>query len=265
MASPDTAHTQEEFTQALRQLVSETGKSTEEIAKQVGLSGNTVRGVTAGRNWPQQRTLKQLVRACGQDPRPWVDAWAPINDARPQPRRVDGKELQEQIDTLRAEVGRLRGQVHSLRDLLEQGEEGDRRRERRREDAYLVFLTELPIPDFRPVQLREGERGVASPVLMYAEPAYPRTEVNVLLGEVNRLTHGDSLPELARYLTTNPLPQAITTVPAYGGQDSKVPDYVKSDVDLYFARLRACLHQYLRVCRHDQPRTPSDGAGAVRP
>jgi transcriptional regulator with XRE-family HTH domain len=127
-------------------LVSETGKSPEDIAKKAGLSGNTVRGITTGKNWPQQRTLELLLRACDQDTRPWVDAWSPLNDAPPRPERGNAKNVQEQVDTLGAEVDRLHGQMRSLQDSLEQGEMGDRGRERRIADAYFDFLTQMPPP-----------------------------------------------------------------------------------------------------------------------
>ncbi|MFI1890799.1 helix-turn-helix domain-containing protein, partial [Streptomyces jumonjinensis] len=87
MASPIELRTQGEFAEALRELVSETGKSPEKVANLGGLRGNTVRGIIEGKHWPQERTLAQLVRACGQDPRPWVAVWRPLNDARPRQER----------------------------------------------------------------------------------------------------------------------------------------------------------------------------------
>ncbi|MFF1746354.1 helix-turn-helix domain-containing protein [Streptomyces mirabilis] len=189
MADPDGARTSEEFTQALRQLVSKTGKSPEDIANKAGLSGNTVRGIATGKNWPQQRTLEQLVRACGQDPRPWASAWSPLNDARSRAERGNAKNLQEQIDALGAEMDRLHSQVRSLQDSLEQGETRDRRRERRMTDAYFDFLTQMPTPDFRRPELETaGAKTMApSPLLTYSEPAYEATDVNSFLAEVNVL------------------------------------------------------------------------------
>ncbi|MCL7496028.1 hypothetical protein M8I34_32185 [Streptomyces sp. MCA2] len=255
MAGPDRAHTQEEFTQALRQLVSETGRSTEDIAKQGGLSGNTVRGVTAGKNWPQQRTLEQLVRACGQEPRLWVEAWAPLNDARPQPGRLNKNDLQEQIDALESEVTTLRGQVRSLRASLEQGECGDQRRAQRKADAYYVFLTQMPNPEFRRAKCEEGGR--ASPVRSYVEPAYAATEVESFLKEVNKLATIEDLPNLALKLATSPLPDEITSFSPYLSE-SRPSDYAKSDVDEYFSKLQACVHQYLRDCTDKRPHVPSN-------
>ncbi|MFB7441777.1 helix-turn-helix domain-containing protein [Streptomyces mirabilis] len=164
MADPDGARTPEEFTQALRQLVSETGKSHEDIANKAGLTGNTVRGITAGKNWPQQRTLEQLVRACGQDPRPWVNAWSPLSDARPRAERGNAKNLQEQIDALGAEMDRLHSQVRSLQDSLKQGETGDRRRERRMTDAYFDFLAQDADPRLPAGRVRVGRSGDDGPL-----------------------------------------------------------------------------------------------------
>ncbi|MEU9575432.1 helix-turn-helix transcriptional regulator [Streptomyces massasporeus] len=267
MADPDGARTPEEFTQALRQLVSETGKSPEDIAKKAGLSGNTVRGITAGKNWPQQRTLEQLVRACGQDTRPWVNAWSPLNDARPRTERGNAKNVQEQIDALGAEVDRLHGQVRSLQESLEQGEMGDRRRERRIADAYFDFLATMPTPEFRRAELETAgeEMRAPSPLLNYSEPAYGVTEVNFFLDKVKELATAEGLPQLALYLATSPLLRAFITVPAYEMKDhDAVYDYVKSDVDAYITKLRACVHQYLRDCTDDQSSTQTGGGAAPR-
>ncbi|MFE5374005.1 helix-turn-helix domain-containing protein [Streptomyces mirabilis] len=258
MADPDGARTPEEFTQALRQLVSETGKSPEDIANKAGLTGNTVRGITAGKNWPQQRTLEQLVRACGQDPRPWVNAWSPLNDARPRAERGNAKNLQEQIDALGAEVDRLHSQVRSLQDSLEQGEIGDRRRERRMADAYFDFLAQMPTPDFRRAELETAgaEMMAPSPLLTYSEPAYGVRHVHSFLDKVEELATAEGLPQLALYLATSPLLRAISTVPAYEMPDNNaIYDYVKTDVDAYLAKLRAGVHQYLRNCVDDQTPT----------
>ncbi|MGW2605604.1 helix-turn-helix domain-containing protein [Streptomyces mirabilis] len=265
MADPDGARTPEEFTQALRQLVSETGKSHEDIANKAGLTGNTVRGITAGKNWPQQRTLEQLGRACDQDPRPWVNAWSPLSDARPRAERGNAKNLQEQIDALGAEMDRVHSQVRSLQDSLEQGETGDRRRERRMTDAYFDFLAQMPTPDFRRAELESAgaEMMAPSPLLTYSEPAYEAADVNSFLARVNVLATAEGLPQMALYLATSPSFRAISTVPAYELPDSNaIYGYVKSDVDAYLAKLRAGVHQYLRDCTDGQ--TPTQpGGGAV--
>ncbi|WP_338684691.1 hypothetical protein QD712_29780 [Streptomyces acidiscabies] len=256
MADPNGARTQEEFIQALGRLVSETGKSPEDIAKKAGLAGNTVRGITAGKNWPQQRTLEQVVRACGQqDTRPWVNAWSLLSDARPRAERGNAKHMQEQIDALGAEVDGLHSQVRFLQDSLEQGEMEDRRRERRIANAYFGFLAQMPTPEFRRAELESDgvEMKAPSPLLNYSEPAYGVHQVDSLLDKVNELATVENLPQLARYLATSPLPRAFITVPAYEMNDHGVVyDYVKSDVDAYLARLRVCVHQYLRDCTDDQ-------------
>ncbi|MFK0112581.1 hypothetical protein [Streptomyces sp. NPDC091217] len=223
-----------------------------------------MRGIT--KNWPQQRTLEQVVRACGQDPRPWVNAWSRLNDARPRTERGNTKNLQEQIDTLKAEVDRLRSRVHSLQDSLEQGEIGDRRRERRMADAYFGFLTQMPTPEFRRAEVeKDGARmRVPSPLLTYSEPAYEAADVNIFLDKVKELASAESLPQLALYLATGPLLPTITTVQAYQAQDhDAVYNYVKSDVDAYLSKLRACVHVYLRDCTDDQ--TPRQTGGSAVP
>ncbi|MFE6744120.1 hypothetical protein [Streptomyces tubercidicus] len=255
MVDPGTAHTQKEFTQKLRQLISETGRSSEAIAKRGGLSGNTVRTATEGDTWPQQRTVEQLVSACDQDPRPWVDAWRPLNDARPLPGRFSGKDLQEQVDALKSAVGTLRVQVRSLRDSLEEGEFGDQRRARRKANAYCVFLTQMPISE----ELRRAEcepNSSASPMLTYREPAYKATAVESLLDDVKRLATAEHLPELALKLATSPLPDVVTFTDARDPYLGAPSDYTKSDVDNYLAKLRACVHQYLRDCTDDRFHTP---------
>jgi transcriptional regulator with XRE-family HTH domain len=267
MADPNGARTPEEFTQALRQLVSEIGKSFEDIAKKAGLSGNTVRGITTGKNWPQQRTLEQLVRACGQETRPWVNAWSPLNDARPRAERSNAKNMQKQIDALGAEVDRLHSQVRSLQDSLKQGEMGDRRRERRMADAYFDFLAQMPTPEFRRAELdtAAAEGRAPSPLLTYSEPAYGATDVNFFLDKVKELATPEGLPRLALYLATSPLLRAISTVPAYEMPDNNaIYDYVKSDVDAYLAKLRACVHQYLRDCTDDPTPTQISGGAVPR-
>ncbi|MFF8604193.1 helix-turn-helix domain-containing protein [Streptomyces sp. NPDC015232] len=261
MAGPGEVRSQQEFVQALRQLVSATGRSPEDIASRAGLSGNTVRGIVAGKNWPQQRTLEALVGACGQDSRRWVEAWEPLNEARPRPERGSDKQLQEQVETLEAEVGRLRERVRHLLDVVDRGEAGDRRRERRRADAYFAFLTQMPQPDFRRAEpRRSADDRALSPVVTYTEPAYTAFAVHSFLDTVKDLSTVEGLPKLALHLATSPLPAAISTVSAYGDNDAP-HDYAKSDVDAYVTKLRTCVHQYLRDCTDVQPR----GAEAARP
>ncbi|WRZ93810.1 helix-turn-helix domain-containing protein [Streptomyces sp. NBC_01007] len=261
MTRPDRVTTQQEFIQALQELVATTGKSPEDIAKRSDVSGNTVRGVMTGKNWPQLRTVELLVRACGQDPRPWVHAWAPLNDARPQPMRGNNKELREQIDALGAELTGLREQVRSLRDAMEQGEWGDRQREHRMTDAYFTFLTQMPSSDFRRVEFDgvRAPRRNASPTRTYAEPAYEAIDVNSLLGKIQELATVEGLPGLALYLATSQLPLAIATVAVYMAPQGAIHGYAKSDVDAYLAELKACVHRYLRDCTDDQA-LPADGA-----
>ncbi|MFE3775776.1 hypothetical protein [Streptomyces sp. NPDC059122] len=267
MASPEQASTQEEFTRALRQLISETGKTFEALAKFGGLAGNTVRGIAEGKNWPQQHTLEKLVHACGQNPKPWVDAWRPINDARPRPWRSGEKELQEQqrqIDALRADVDRLRARVRALSEAQDAGEVGDRRRQRRMEDAYFVFLAEMPHSgELRRVDPEAATLSRASPVIRYAEPAYKAADVERLLELIMKLTSSEDLPKLARELATTPSPKTVNSTPAYTEEAKGTSDYVKSDVDAYLDKLRACLHQYLRDCADYRARTSCDEAGAV--
>ncbi|MGW4699705.1 helix-turn-helix domain-containing protein [Streptomyces sp. NPDC004285] len=263
MPGPGEVRSQEEFVQALRQLVSATGRSHEDIASRAGLSGNTVRGIVAGKNWPQQRTLELLVRACGQDSKPWAEAWEPLNEARPRPGRGGDQKLLEQVDALEAEVGRLRGRVRHLLDVLDRGEHGDRRRERRREDAYHVFLTRMPKPDFRRVEPAKADR--LSPVVVLAEPAYDFGAVIFFLRDVKELATIEGLPKLALHLATDPLPKVISTVPAYRESGDEILAYVKSDVDAYVTKLRACVHQYLRDCTDTQAETSSESADAFGP
>lgn len=262
MAGPGEVRTQEAFVQALQQLISATGKSHERIAASAGVSGNTVRNLVPGKNWPQQHTVVLVVRACGQDPKPWVDAWTLLNEARPRPERGGDKKLQEQIDALRAQLSSLEGRVRYLRDALEHGEEGDRRRERRMADAYFAFLAQMPHADFQRIEPSMPQR--PSTVLSYAEPAYEWPAVDLLLRQVNELATADGLPKLALHLATSPLPRPVTTVAAYGNSEVGWA-YVKSDVDAYVTKLRACVHQYLRDCTEAQlPARSGVGEAGVR-
>ncbi|MFJ8470259.1 hypothetical protein [Streptomyces swartbergensis] len=103
-----------------------------------------------------------------------------------------------------------------------------------------------------------------SPLLTYSEPAYGVTEVNFFLDKAKELATAEGLPQLALYLATSPLLRAIITVPAYGVQDNVIYDYVKSDVDAYLAKLRTCVHQYLRDCTDDQTPTQISGGAVPR-
>ncbi|MFF0739121.1 helix-turn-helix domain-containing protein [Streptomyces sp. NPDC004111] len=238
MADPGKADTQDELLQALQLMVRETRRSHEDIAKRARLSGNTVRGVLSGKNWPQQRTLEQLVEACGQDPTVWVEVWGALNDARPRTERGGDKQLQEQVDALAAEV-------RSLRQDVEQGETGDRRRQRRMADAYFSFLADMPTAQFRQLQPNgDGSAPLGPPTRdkTYPEPVYGDQAVTVLLGKVAELATAEGLPRLAVYLATSPLPPAFTTTL------SASDGYAKDDVDAYLVELRSCVRDYLRGC-----------------
>ncbi|MBM7058550.1 helix-turn-helix domain-containing protein [Streptomyces durocortorensis] len=255
MTSSEKLHTAEQFTQALRQLVSNTGRSPEDIAKRAGLSGNTVRSVVSGKNWPRRNTVELVTQACGQNPKPWLDAWQPLDDAKPRPERGDDR-LQEQIDALGAEVDRLSSQVRSLADAIKDGEEADRRRERRRADAFLIFLTRMPRPAFSRVEVdRASMETRAAPTVSYLEPAYDGYEVHSFLRKVKEHSSMEGLPDLAVYLATSHFSPAVTSVAAYKkNDDDALSDYVASDVDTYVAELQDCLHQYLRDCTDAQQR-----------
>ncbi|MFF8565019.1 helix-turn-helix domain-containing protein [Streptomyces albidoflavus] len=260
MVEPAQIRNQEDFTRTLRQMVSDTGKSPEVLAARVGLSGNTVRGVAAGKTWPQRRTLEHLVRACGGDVRAWVRAWEPLNEGRDRPERADGKHLQEQVDALRADVHRLSTQVQRLHDSMDQGDLRTSRREQRVQDAYLSFLTRMPTADFQrgaPVKKDDDLLSRASPTIMLAEASYRTVDVEELLRAIQELSTINGLPELALFLASSLPLKESTSVPAHVNSDF---GWVKRDIDSYLAELRRSVRQYLTECtegpnRNARPQT----------
>ncbi|SNT60261.1 Tetratricopeptide repeat-containing protein, partial [Streptosporangium subroseum] len=71
---PRKIHTRHDLTQQLAQLFRDGGWSIHRLAGKAGLSTATVQAILKDDALPQAKTLSAFVRACGQDPAPWVQA-----------------------------------------------------------------------------------------------------------------------------------------------------------------------------------------------
>ncbi|MEU7003257.1 tetratricopeptide repeat protein [Nonomuraea sp. NPDC046570] len=71
---PRQIHTRHDLTQLLAQLFRAGGWSIHRLAGKAGLSTATVQAILKDDVLPQAKTLGAFVRACGQDPAPWVEA-----------------------------------------------------------------------------------------------------------------------------------------------------------------------------------------------
>jgi transcriptional regulator with XRE-family HTH domain len=72
---PEQIQTGEQLAGQLRELFHLGGWRIHRLAERAGLSKATVQGILSGTTMiPQAGTLTEFVRACGQDPGPWVAA-----------------------------------------------------------------------------------------------------------------------------------------------------------------------------------------------
>lgn len=240
MADPTAVSTADHLTAQLRILLGQSRISPEQLSQKSGVSVNTVRGMAKeGSRFPQQSTLEAVVEACGEDPKPWVDAWHRANDTRPRGERAGGtKSLQVQVDELTETVRELAEQVAKL--TVERGLETEARADRvHREQAYHRFLVSLPEAGFtRTVWINPA----LSPTLSPDEPSYPSKAVYAALSAVTTMAARQAeLPQLAAFLSameTFPLVQPRSV------SDTEERAVHKVDVDFYFAGLRRCVSTY---------------------
>jgi transcriptional regulator with XRE-family HTH domain len=85
---PEQIQTGEQLAGQLRELFHLGGWRIHRLAERAGLSKATVQGILSGTTMiPQAGTLTEFVRACGQDPGPWVSAAGPCRASRQRRRR----------------------------------------------------------------------------------------------------------------------------------------------------------------------------------
>ncbi|WP_240653804.1 hypothetical protein [Streptomyces sp. AcE210] len=203
-----------------------------------------------GAPFPQQSTLEAVVKACGENPKPWVDAWHRASDARLRPERNGGsKAVQLQIDELTKVVGQLVEQVAMLTAKQNAEDDEVQNQKARGERAYHRLLVNLPEARFTATTwvLREPKSATA-PVAYWVpeQPAYESSSVDTLLQMVAVLAAKQkSLPKLRTYLSSPPELEAAEKL-RIGIDDhpSNWPAVPRTEVDRYLTEMSECLRRY---------------------
>ncbi|MFE7574723.1 helix-turn-helix domain-containing protein [Streptomyces sp. NPDC057521] len=243
--------TSDQLLAQLRMLLEQTRMAPERLGGLAGVSENTVRAMAKGRaRFPQQSTLESVVRACGQDSKPWMDAWHRANDARVRTPRTSGtQDAQIQIDELTDTVRQLSDQVATLIELQTRQDQ-EQAHQVLRERAYYRFLHALPRAEFQPVQWSLDKLGTSTSP---EQPSCDEVWVFELLEEMGEMiTDQDRLPELMNTLSWFTPEVVESRAPFQPG--ATVPNLVsKTDVDHHLARIRDCLRGYFAEIGGEAP------------
>ncbi|MFF7342087.1 helix-turn-helix domain-containing protein [Streptomyces sp. NPDC008163] len=246
--------TSDQLLAQLRMLLEQTRMAPEKLGGLAGVSENTVRAMAKGSaRFPQQSTLESLVRACGQDAKPWMDAWHRANEARVRPARISGtQDAQLQIDELTDSVRQLSEQVATLIELQTQQDQ-EQAHQVLSKRAYYRFLHALPRAEFQRVPWHLDAQGTsASP----EQPSCDEVWVFELLEELGEMiTDQGRLPELLNILSWFTPDLAGSRTPFEAGETA--PNLVsKADVDHHLARIRDCLRGYFAEIGGEVPPRP---------
>ncbi|MFD7169906.1 helix-turn-helix domain-containing protein, partial [Streptomyces violascens] len=116
MADPSGIRNAEQLARQMQLLLEQARIPPQEVARKARVSENTVRKMAkAAGAFPQQNTVEAVARACGQDPKPWVEAWHRASDAQPRGERTGGgKAAPAQLEELVEVVRQLAEQVAAL-------------------------------------------------------------------------------------------------------------------------------------------------------
>ncbi|MFE4778219.1 helix-turn-helix domain-containing protein [Streptomyces sp. NPDC056713] len=235
----------------LRQLVGHSRIAAQQLARSAGVSENTIRAMARDdAPFPQQSTLEAVVKACGEDPKPWVDAWHRASDARPRPERNGGsKAAQLQIDELTKVVGQLVEQVALLTAKQDAEDDEVQNQQARSERAYHRLLVDLPEARFTATTwvLREPKSATAPYAYWVPEqPAYESSSVDALRQVVGVLAAKQkSLPRLRIYLSSPPKLDAVEERELGVDDDpSDDPAVPRTEVDRYLTEMSECLRSY---------------------
>ncbi|MEV6758476.1 helix-turn-helix domain-containing protein [Streptomyces sp. NPDC051214] len=97
--NPDQIHSREDLIEQLAQLFDTRGLSIQALAGESGLSASTIHGMINGATGvPRRSTLEEFVKACGRDPKPWLEARGRLGCSPRQATaasRTRGRQLRE--------------------------------------------------------------------------------------------------------------------------------------------------------------------------
>ncbi|WUW26972.1 helix-turn-helix domain-containing protein (plasmid) [Streptomyces sp. NBC_01463] len=233
----------------LRQLVDHSRIAVQQLARSAGVSENTIRAMARdGAPFPQQSTLEAVVKACGEDPKPWMDAWHRASDARPRPERNGGsKTAQLQIDELTKVVGQLVEQVALLTAKQDAVVDEAQNQQVRSKRAYHRLLVSLPEARFTPTKWVQKSATDLTVCWIPEQPAYASSDVDGVLEELIGMTSKQkSLPEL-RTILISVTPNIDVVEERVLGIDDDPSDYPavsRTQVDGYLREMNKCLRSY---------------------
>ncbi|WP_327713911.1 helix-turn-helix domain-containing protein [Streptomyces sp. NBC_00464] len=234
----------------LRQLVEHSRIAVQQLARSAGVSENTIRAMARdGAPFPQQSTLEAVVKACGEDPKPWMDAWHRASDARPRPERNGGsKSAQLQIDELTKVVGQLVEQVALLTAKQDAVVDEAQNQQARSERAYHRLLVNLPEARFTPTKWVRKSATASTVCWIPEQPAYDSRYVDIALEGLSAMTSKQkSLPKLRTILSSVTLNINVAEERVLDIGEDPSDDYPavpRTQVDGYLREMNRCLLSY---------------------
>ncbi|MFJ9777214.1 helix-turn-helix domain-containing protein [Kitasatospora sp. NPDC101157] len=114
LPDPGRVSTAEDLAAGLKQLLNHQRLTGKAVAEKTGLANSTISTAINGKTVPRRDTVDEIVRAgCGQDPKPWLDAWERAK--RDKRKKTSVEELAALVDGMESRIDSLDA---ALRDAV---------------------------------------------------------------------------------------------------------------------------------------------------